>query len=57
MRRHNAGSGNYLNLSADPEVLNGEGPGSVSFMGLRISGGQAYAKLFQERVATVLAAM
>ena len=57
IRTHNANSGNYLALSADPAVLNGTGPGSVFFMGLRISGGQNYANTFKQRVGTVLASI
>lgn len=54
---HDVNSGGYLNLSSDPTVLNGTGPGSVFFMGLRISGGQAYATTFKQRVTVVLAAI
>lgn len=57
IRRHNAGSGNYLNLSRDAAVLNGTGPGSVFFMGIRISGGPKYAELYKERVVAVLTAL
>lgn len=57
IRQHQARSGNYLNLSKDPAVLNGEGPGSVFFMGLRISGGRDYANLFKDRVVTALTAL
>ena len=57
IRAHNEKSGSYLSLSADPAVLNGNGPGSVFFMGLRISGGKAYAATFQSRVAAVLGAL
>jgi len=57
VRVHNVRSGNYLALSADPAVLNGTGPGSIYNMGLRISGGVAYANLFKQRVTAVLAAV
>ncbi|MDX1982940.1 MAG: hypothetical protein SFV51_21905 [Bryobacteraceae bacterium] len=56
IRQHNARSGNYLNLSSDAAVLNGEKAGSVFFMGLRISGGRGYAETFKDRVAAVLTA-
>ncbi len=36
---HHAKSGNYLKMAADAATLNGSGPGSVFFIGLRISGG------------------
>lgn len=57
IRAHNANSGNYLALSADPVTLDGIAHGSVFFMGLRISGGQAYATTFKQRVRAVLAAI
>lgn len=57
VRLHNANSGDYLALSENPEVLNGTQKGSVHYMGLRISGGEAYARLFQDRVAAVLDAL
>jgi hypothetical protein len=57
IRLHNHGSGGYLALSTDPATLDGTGAGSVHFMGLKISGSESYASLFQERVAAVLAAI
>lgn len=56
IRLHNARSGNYLNLASGAATLDGEGPGSIFFMGLRIGGGRAYATAFKERVAAVLTA-
>lgn len=57
IRQHNVRSGNYLNLSNDAAILNGEGAGSVFFMGLRISGGTKYASLFKDRVVATLSAL
>jgi len=57
VRLHNSESGNYLVLSTDPEVLNGTGPGSLYNIGLRVSGGKAYADQFRMRVGAVLAAI
>lgn len=56
IRLHNARSGNYLKLATDAATLNGKGAGSVFFMGLRISGGEAYAATFKDRVVAVLTA-
>jgi hypothetical protein len=57
IRVHSAASGNYLRLGADAATLDGTGPGSVYYMGLRIGGSQGYAGLFKERVAAVLGAV
>jgi len=53
---HNAACGNYLGLSADASVLNqcASVPGSFFRMGLKISGGSAYAELFTSRVIQLL---
>jgi hypothetical protein len=51
--QHNSGAGNYLNLSGDVNVLNGKDQGSIWYMGKRISGGNAYADLFSQRVAAI----
>jgi hypothetical protein len=57
VRVHNVSSGGYLALSTDPTVLNGEGKGSLFFMGLRVSGSKAYADKFRDRVGAVLSAI
>lgn len=57
VRIHNTNSGGYLALSTDPAVLNGTAHGSLYNMGLRVSGGNDYAKKFQARVGEVLAAI
>ena len=57
VRVHNVRSGGYLALSTDAAVLNGEGKGSLFFMGLRISGSTAYANKFRDRVGAVLSAI
>lgn len=57
IRLHNKNSKNYLNLAKDAATLNGVGPGSVFFMGKRISGGDQYAQLFKDRVAAALTAV
>jgi hypothetical protein len=57
IRLHNASSGHYLALSEDPDVLNSRRRGSLFYMGLRVSGGVAYAELFARRAAALLAAL
>jgi hypothetical protein len=57
VRLHNTKSGNYLALSSDPAILNGDGHGSLFNMGLSISGWKAYAQKFRARVGEVLAAI
>ena len=57
VRVHSAKSGNYLRLGTGADVLDGKGPGSVFFMGLRISGGTTYADTFKDRVVAVLTAL
>lgn len=54
IRIHNAASGNYLALSPEAVRLQGEGPGSLHHMGLRISGSAAYAAKFRDRAIAVL---
>lgn len=51
--QHSSQSGNYLNLSGDVNVLNGQASGSIWGMGKRISGGTKYANLFRSRVIAV----
>ncbi|MBV8070713.1 MAG: hypothetical protein JO270_12460 [Acidobacteriaceae bacterium] len=53
---HNRAGGNYLELSADANVLTAASPqqGSLCRMGLRISGSKPYALLFRERVVQLL---
>lgn len=51
IRTHNVSGGNYL------EQLNMANPDTIFNMGLRISGGQNYAKLFQQRVLQVFKAL
>ncbi len=53
---HNRASGNYLQLSSDPELLTAPSPAPGSFynMGRRINGGNAYATLFSQRAEQVL---
>jgi len=53
---HNRASGNYLALGRDPATLSALEPleGSFYRMGLRINGGQVYARLFTERVLQLL---
>ena len=53
---HNKSSGNYLLLASDPNTLGAttDSPGSFFRMGLRISGGTAYATLFRSRVIQLL---
>jgi hypothetical protein len=57
IRLHSAGAGNYLNLAAtDAARLNAtahNAPGSVYYMGWRISGADGYAALFKRRVAQI----
>lgn len=56
---HNKVSGNYLQLSADPDMLAAQtlAPGSFYNMGHRIGGGDSYAATFSQRVAQVLNAL
>lgn len=56
---HNRTCGNYLQLSADANVLTAESlePGSFYRMGLRINGGRAYALTFTQRVVQLLTAL
>ena len=56
IREHNSSQGNYLKLAKDAAGLDGEGPGSVYYMGLKISGGKVYARLFKDRVVAALTA-
>ena len=57
VRVHSEKSGGYLALSSNPPTLNGTGHGSIFNMGHCISGGQAYAATFKQRVTTVLEAL
>ncbi|WP_149537011.1 hypothetical protein [Siccirubricoccus phaeus] len=52
-----AKAGGYLPLAAEAAVLNGTGKGSVLNLGKRISGGEAYARLFKARVGRMAVAM
>jgi len=56
---HSERSGNYLNLSQTAAGLNAghRVQGSLRYMGWRISGGEAYAQKFYERVVVLLAAI
>jgi len=55
---HNQNAGNYLALAVtDPAVLNGQAPGSIYRMGLKISGAQTYATTFQSRVSQLCAVL
>lgn len=56
---HNRASGDYLTLAHDAETLSlGEDrPGTLFRMGHRISGGIAYARLFQNRVIELITAL
>ena len=49
---HNTGTGNYLNLSGDVNVLNSHDGGSIWNVGRSING-SAYANLFRNRVITL----
>ena len=55
--QHNAGGGNYLRLSHDPQVLWGTAPGSVYHVGKTVSGGTTYAGLLRDRVRQVLVSL
>jgi len=57
IRVHNQASGSYLALSTSLVTIMGTGKGSIYNMGLRISGGKEYAKLFQNRVLQVIVAL
>ncbi len=51
---HDKCSGNYLALNTgSAATLSGSGPGSIHRMGLRISGAQAYAAHFRERIVQI----
>lgn len=56
---HNRASGNYLLLAHDAETLSlrKDRPGTLFRMGYRISGSEAYAALFQDRVIEMLNAL
>ncbi len=56
---HNRASGNYLMLAHDAETLalGEDRPGTLFRMGYRISGGVAYAQLFQNRVMEMLSTL
>jgi len=51
---HNVSSGNYLQMSLIAEVLNGSKQGSIYNVGLRINGGDAYAKQLYRRVVQII---
>lgn len=50
IRLHSRHSGNYLNLPLNADTLNGDGAGSIYYVGYRVSGGRNYAALFRRRV-------
>jgi hypothetical protein len=57
VRVHNEKCGNYLALSSDAAVLNGNGAGSVFNMGKKISGADSYAGKFKDRIVVTLAGL